>query len=203
MNKIIRIAKFSPDEFAKIHNTGDRTICGVKAYTRSKRYAVFMKKGMKCVSCGAEGKFFALEKHKYQKTNRYHFNLYALTKNGSELLMTKDHIIPSSKGGKNALTNLQPMCTTCNRAKGNGDEPKGKKRKRLPFIKKENIFVGKEVIKRSKKKFTNGETTAIVESFIKFNIGDKLFDAVKLKWKENQNEKTYFVYKNKTIPRHN
>lgn len=181
MNKMVRIAKLSPEEFSEIHCTGDRTIYGVRAYTASKRYSVFMKKGTKCVSCGAEGKFFALEKHKKQKTDRYHFNLYAFTKNGNELLMTKDHIIPKSKGGKNSLINLQPMCTRCDKMKGNGDKKKGSKKKRLPSIKKENIFIGKEVIKRSRKPFSNKESIAIVESFTKFVINNESFAAVKLK----------------------
>jgi 5-methylcytosine-specific restriction endonuclease McrA len=34
-------------------------------------------------------------------------------------LMTKDHILPVSRGGSNAVTNLQTMCSTCNAAKGN------------------------------------------------------------------------------------
>ena len=31
--------------------------------------------------------------------------------------MTKDHIIPKSKGGKNELSNYQTMCTYCNNEK--------------------------------------------------------------------------------------
>lgn len=39
--------------------------------------------------------------------------------NDNEVLMTKDHIIPKSKGGKNNLSNYQPMCCICNKQKDN------------------------------------------------------------------------------------
>lgn len=63
----------------------------------SQRYQTFFTKGCKCVVCGIEGKYFAKERHLYDKT--YHLNLYAVDDNGDEILMTKDHIIPRSKGG--------------------------------------------------------------------------------------------------------
>ena len=43
-------------------------------------------------------------------------------KNGEEVLFTKDHIIPKSKGGKNHISNYQTMCEPCNSEKGNNDE---------------------------------------------------------------------------------
>jgi 5-methylcytosine-specific restriction endonuclease McrA len=46
-----------------------------------------------------------------------HFNLYA-EEDGKFRLMTKDHIIPKSKGGANHLDNLQTMCDRCNHRKG-------------------------------------------------------------------------------------
>lgn len=82
----------------------------------SKRYQVFFTKGMKCVACGVEGKFFAMEKN--QNDVSYHLNLYGI-KDGKEILMTKDHIIPRSKGGSNDISNLQCMCVYCNKKKGN------------------------------------------------------------------------------------
>lgn len=92
-------------------------IAGEKIFTFSDRYKVFFTKGYKCAKCGLEGSFFALEKNT-PEDGRYHLNLYA-KKDEEEILMTKDHIIPRSRGGKNSLDNYQTMCTICNCKKGN------------------------------------------------------------------------------------
>lgn len=83
----------------------------------SQRYQTFFTKGCKCAVCGIEGKYFA--KEKYLKHKSYHLNLYAVDNNGNEILMTKDHIIPRSKGGIDDVSNYQTMCKLCNEAKGN------------------------------------------------------------------------------------
>lgn len=85
----------------------------------SHRYHLFYDKGCKCVTCGVEGVFFAKERD--YATEVYHFNLYGI-KDGEEVLMTKDHIIPRSQGGSNKLSNYQPMCSECNHKKGNSIE---------------------------------------------------------------------------------
>jgi 5-methylcytosine-specific restriction endonuclease McrA len=86
----------------------------------SERYQTFFTKGLKCACCGIEGQYFAKEKHITDKS--YHLNLYAIDENGEEVLMTKDHIVPRSKGGKNDVSNYQTMCERCNLAKGNNLE---------------------------------------------------------------------------------
>lgn len=83
----------------------------------SQRYQTFFTKGCKCVVCGIEGKYFAKERHLQDKS--YHLNLYAVDDNDDEILMTKDHIIPRSKGGIDDISNYQTMCRLCNEAKGN------------------------------------------------------------------------------------
>ena len=90
---------------------------GDEIYGNSDRYKCFFTKGIKCSCCGIEGKFFA--KEKTEGLGRYHLNLYAIDESGDEVLMTKDHIIPKSKGGKNQLDNYQTMCVKCNSKKGN------------------------------------------------------------------------------------
>ena len=83
----------------------------------SLRYQLFKEKGTICVECGLKATHFALESMKGDMIGNnnppYHFNLYGV-RNGREVLFTKDHIHPASKGGKNNLNNMQTMCTECN-----------------------------------------------------------------------------------------
>ena len=103
---------------------------------KAHRYLVF-RENIICVSCKAEGLYFALERsvrkrayqvkgeagHRYRYTScpdsEWHFNLYTLLEDGKELLMNHDHIIPRSKGGRNEMWNYQTMCEKCNSRKGN------------------------------------------------------------------------------------
>ena len=86
-----------------------------------KSLRIYKEKGHICVKCGAVGYFFAKEKD--VNCHRWHLNLYARhPKTGRPVLMTKDHILPSAKGGRNGIENLQPMCTKCNNNKGDSLE---------------------------------------------------------------------------------
>src|SRR5579872_4892593 len=80
------------------------------------RLQVF-KENRVCVACGLEGIIFLLEKQNITHQSP-HLNLYGW-RDETLVLMTKDHIIPKSKGGKNELTNYQTMCVTCNNRKSN------------------------------------------------------------------------------------
>src|SRR5690606_37392979 len=46
--------------------------------TDSIRYKLFKEKGIVCIDCGLEGKFFAKEKDTKEKNEIYHFNLYGI-----------------------------------------------------------------------------------------------------------------------------
>ena len=78
----------------------------------------FRKHGVTCVSCRIEGSIFLKQKHN-DDIRRWHLNLYAKESNGNLILMTRDHIIPISRGGKDILSNLQTMCQDCNGIKSN------------------------------------------------------------------------------------
>lgn len=79
-----------------------------------------------CVRCKLEGFYFAKERTIYYDrksdrfwplTTHFHFNLYGHGKHGNEVMLTKDHILPRSRGGLDELHNLQTMCAPCNSRK--------------------------------------------------------------------------------------
>ena len=94
---------------------------GICVSLESDRYANFFVHGVKCAVCGLEGRYFWLEtpKRAKDKSHRWHLNLYGITEDGNEMMLTKDHVIPKSKGGKNHISNYQVLCERCNAAKGN------------------------------------------------------------------------------------
>ena len=87
---------------------------GYLVCTNSLRLVTFKTKGTVCVKCGIDGKFFAVECPEDQCIP--HLNLYAM-KDGSEVLMTHDHILARSLGGPDTLVNTQTMCSPCNTEK--------------------------------------------------------------------------------------
>lgn len=111
-----------------LNNVGHHrlTLAGHRVKMWSKRYENFKENGIRCVHCGIKGQYFRLEcngSDHVEGKNTWHFNLYALDENGNEVLMTKDHIIPKSKGGSNNINNLQPMCSQCNSKKADKLNP--------------------------------------------------------------------------------
>ena len=85
----------------------------------SQRYRLF-RKSIVCRHCGLKGEYFYKEKHLLH--DPYHFNLYGIDAEGNEILFTKDHIQPKSKGGSNGMKNYQTMCQVCNTRKGNREK---------------------------------------------------------------------------------
>jgi len=116
----IRIGIFAPEDVlpyvSKITHVKHKEYCGKQVRMGSQRYVLFSEKGLTCVECGLKGRFFALEKQA-QEHDRFHFNMYGINSEGEEVLFTKDHIIPRSKGGANAQHNYQVMCSACNHEK--------------------------------------------------------------------------------------
>lgn len=109
-------------------NRGNRKrvlLDGEMIKANSQRLQLFYTKGFKCVQCGTEGKFFIMVKNRSNKgqlDNYYHLELVGITPSGQYIIMTKDHILPKAKGGKDILENYQTMCFHCNVAKADNSE---------------------------------------------------------------------------------
>jgi len=65
-----------------------------------------------CVICGLQGQEYQI--NIFRDQTQGHFNLYGLNKHGHYTLLTRDHVIPKSRGGKGSLHNSQTLCTHCN-----------------------------------------------------------------------------------------
>lgn len=92
------------------------TMCGVDTMTTPKRIFSFENQ-RKCVCCGREGNAFFIERH-VNDTQFQYLNLYAILPN-EIVLMTVDHILPDSMGGRYDDANFQTMCRPCNQSKKN------------------------------------------------------------------------------------
>ena len=78
----------------------------------SLRLATFKTKGLNCCYCGRTATHFQLDEiYNNNKTpkGKPHLNLYS-----GDMLMTKEHIIPKSSGGKDHLDNMETCCEECN-----------------------------------------------------------------------------------------
>lgn len=84
-------------------------------YSDHHRLSVFLFKGLSCVVCGLTGNKII---HWYDRSvvdvsrGGLHIDLFA-----DDTMMTVDHIVPKSLGGKDNLINKQPMCAPCNSEK--------------------------------------------------------------------------------------
>ena len=93
-------------QFAEYANNGGKSIAttitgkqsiGPRGVSRKLRYKVMKRDNWTCVLCGA----------RKTKKNNVHLHI--------------DHIIPYSKGGRTALSNLRTLCSTCNLGRGSDD----------------------------------------------------------------------------------
>ena len=88
-------------------------------------FGLFMnaKNRLFCTSCGVKATHWRIERGGRDmamvKAKRFVMNLYATGDNGTEILLTQDHILPASMGGSTRVSNLRVMCTSCNGRRGN------------------------------------------------------------------------------------
>jgi len=95
-------------------NAARKTFEGYEVKMNSLRFRCFAKSPV-CVCCGLVGEVFLLELPLGDQ--RPHFNFYG-KREGRLVQLTKDHIEPLKRGGRNHIDNLQTMCHICNELKG-------------------------------------------------------------------------------------
>jgi hypothetical protein len=82
----------------------------------SRVHPLLTEAGCICVNCGVRGSVAI--KHRRHPTDGKHHDVFALNEQVFRL-MTVDHILPKSWGGRNYPTNYNPMCLSCNNRRGN------------------------------------------------------------------------------------
>lgn len=85
-------------------------------HCKLRRARIFFEIGVDCGKCSTKAKFFALEEW---PDKSIHFDLYGIDESGEEVLMTIDHILAKSNGGKDHVSNFAPLCKICNELKSN------------------------------------------------------------------------------------
>lgn len=84
---------------AKRRQTHSDTLCAIEHNTRARTH-------------GIVGTFTAQEWAHLKAF--YHYRCLCCGKQEPEIKLTPDHVIPLSKGGLNFISNIQPLCLTCN-----------------------------------------------------------------------------------------
>jgi 5-methylcytosine-specific restriction endonuclease McrA len=141
------IRTFGVDEILDLVSSNDSKkefVVDHKSYyvkMNSDRYLVF-KNNKKCAACSLEGTKMILDLN--PGDNSPHFNLYGEEK-GKLVLMTKDHIIPKSKGGQDVLSNYQTSCFLCNNLKADYDLTYDQVRELRDLVKNEKKLKRKEL----------------------------------------------------------
>lgn len=113
----------------------------------------YFKLDLKCQRCQTEAKYF-----KYNKRSKKEIHLNLFSKDGK--ILTIDHIIPTSLGGKNQLSNQQILCSDCNHLKADLLEDENGNLIQKKQI-KEKILITEDMVK-----FFNGKSLKhILENF--------------------------------------
>lgn len=101
---------------------------------------------IKCWSCGCEADRWVADRGQNNHVGHPVLNLYGI-KDDCVVLINRDHIIPKSLGGTDAIENLRAACEVCNGARGNALTPE-----ELQFRKDNPHLVSEARLEQGKKR---------------------------------------------------
>jgi HNH endonuclease/NUMOD3 motif len=84
---------------------------GITTYARK----LYLNSQRRALVRGAQGSF-SMEEWKLLK-EEYNFTCPACFRSEPEIVLTFDHVVPLVKGGSNYISNIQPLCRSCNAKK--------------------------------------------------------------------------------------
>lgn len=111
------IKQYSTEYILELIKSGKKSVelHGFNVKVSSERLKNFSKNGVKCATCNCTGVHFNLERPMKSNQQTPHLNLYS--KNG--IMLTADHDILKSDGGKDHSDNYNVLCQRCNKERGN------------------------------------------------------------------------------------
>lgn len=123
----IYFAEVSLDEGYQVLEEGkeSRLVRGRKV-SRPAGWSLFHQlKGqpIRCHFCGCQADRWVAVKGRRDRVGPPVLELYATSASGGNVLMTRDHIIPKSLGGKDCVENLRSACQPCNEQRSNDVSP--------------------------------------------------------------------------------
>lgn len=131
----------------------EKPISELVRFHSHRRLSLYIKKGHYCASCAIVCDRLILGK---DNGGHRHWDLYD---QDLQVMLTRGHIVPHSKGGPATFDNLRPLCHICNLKEGSSLVPL------IKDIKKFEVYLkGKEAICRSGNPFQNGELVATIDS---------------------------------------
>lgn len=110
----------------------------IKNY-KDDRYLNFIKHGFTCSECGIQGQYVKIDNNPQLG---YHLNVYGIDKDGNEVVLTKDHIYPKSRGGLDSIVNYQVLCEKCNKAKADVSPVTLVEAMKRGYVNKHSIYWG-------------------------------------------------------------
>lgn len=99
---------------------------------------------IQCWCCGIKADRWVSTRGRHDKQGGTGLNLFALDNVGHPVLLTRDHIIPSSLGGMDVVDNLRIACEPCNGKRGNSMTAT-----ELQFMKDHPEVIDKERLEKS------------------------------------------------------